>query len=247
MRALIVLILLSLSWHVCHAANDAPTPPPPPPDEFDQGLFEDALPQAAAPKPKSGERLVDLDATVKLHYLFSAPSSDNFTVTYRIRLSGVIVSKTALIRGNATIKTEIKGYLAKWTSGQCLLQVNVAGVPYEMTVTEDGDTSIKLGLQFKQKILEDWQSLCTFIDAPDSRFYTKGEPEKWISDALQKAKPSLDNILVPISETEKTSTKFTINRYSVKDSSVGSAEVDGSGTITIEPPPAPPSDQPKNP
>lgn len=203
---------------------------------FDQGLFEDALPKTQKAVAKPGDWGLAMDAVISVNYAFADAAKDKFKISYHIQLSGIAATFPALIRGNATIKTDISGYLAKWTSGQCLLQVDVAAVPYEMNVIKESEEKLKLSLQFKQKILEDWQSLCTFLDAPDRRFYTRGEPEKWIADALQKADPSLDKLTALIAKKNKTETKFKISKYSVKDGSVGSADVEGTGTITIQPP-----------
>lgn len=212
-------------------------------DNFDQGLFEDALPQAKLPKAKPGEWMVSLSADIIFNYTFFDSAKDNVKVTYHVELGGPMTAQASMIRGSAKIKTDVEGYLAKWNTGQCLLQVNIADVPYELTVVREGDTQLQLGLTFKQKILEDWQSLCTFLDSPDSRFYTKGEPEKWIGEALQKADPDLKEFSMAISDKEKTSTEFKISKYTVKDGNIGSADISGSGTITVTPPVHPPEDK----
>lgn len=243
LRALILVGLTALFSAPLFAATDvAPAGAPvakPDTENFDEGLFDDALPQAKAPKAKPNEWLTSLKADIAVNYTFNDATRDSFKITYHISLGGPMVTGTSMIRGNATVKTDISGFLAKWGSGQCLLQVSVPNIPYEMTVVRQGDNKVKLGLTFKQKILEDWQSLCTFLDAPDSRFYTKGEPEKWIGDALQKSEPDLNKLEMSISEKEKTETQFKISKYSVKDGSIGTAEVEGSGTVTIQPPAQP--------
>jgi hypothetical protein len=228
LRALIFVSVAALLSAPLFAATDA--------NSFDEGLFEDGLPQAKTPKAKPGEWMTSLAADITVNYTFNDAARDSFKITYHISLGGPMVATTSMLRGNATIKTDISGYLAKWGAGQCLLQVSVPNIPYEVTVVRQGEDKVKLGLIFKQKILEDWQSLCTFLDAPDSRFYTKGEPEKWIGDALQKSEPDLNKLEMSISEKEKTETKFKISKYSVKDGSIGTAEVEGAGTVTIQPP-----------
>lgn len=237
LRALIFALVLALPSQVLFAASTDPKTAPD--DAFDQGLFEDALPRTQAPKLKPGDWGITMAATITVDYTFADVTSDKFKIGYHIQLSGVAPIFPTLIRGNATIKTDTSGYLAKWTTGQCLLQVDVAAVPYEISVSKESEDKLKLALQFKQKILEDWQSLCTFLDAPDRRFYTRGEPEKWIAEALQKADPSLDKLIAPMSPKNKTETKFKITKYSVKDGNIGAADVEGSGTITIQPPAQP--------
>ncbi len=245
LRALIIGLFLALHSALLFAApatTDETAPvAKPDTDNFDQGLFEDALPGTSAlPKAKPGEWLISLGADITVHYTFNDAAKDSVKVVYHVELGGPMEAKATMIRGSAKIKTNIEGFLAKWNNGQCLLQVSIADVPYEMTVVREGDTTLKLGLLFKQKILEDWQSLCTFLDAPDSRFYTKGEPEKWIGEALQKSDPDLNKLSMTISEKEKTETKFKINKYTVKDGSIGSADIEGSGTVTVTPPVQPP-------
>lgn len=249
LRALILVLTLALACQSLLAADTtgksdaATTTTPVKDDSFDQGLFEDALPKTQAPNLKPGDWRLTMSADITVDYTFADTLKDNFKIGYHIQLSGVAPTFPTLIRGNATIKTDTSGYLAKWTTGQCLLQVDVAAVPYEMSVAKEGDDKLKVSLQFKQKILEDWQSLCTFLDAPDRRFYTRGEPEKWIADALQKADPSLDKLMAPMSPKNKTETKFKVSKYSVKDGSIGSANVEGSGTITLQPPVQPPEEK----
>lgn len=247
LRALIVLLILLALTPLAVAASDPGKPggpAVPKHDDFDEGLFEDVLPALQPGKAKATEWLISVAADITVNYTFTDNATrDNFKITYHINLSNPVGSFPAVARGSATIKTEIAGYLAKWTTGQCLLQVNVAAVPYEMNVTREGDDKMRLALQFKQKILEDWQSLCTFIDAPDSRFYTRGEPEKWISDALQKAEPSLDKLLATTNTKTKTETKFKILKYTVNDGRIGKADVEGSGSVVIEPPVQPPDEK----
>lgn len=238
LRVLFFLLCVALPCQPLSAADTPPSKPATPAtdDAFDQGLYEDALPNAQGPKLRPGDWGVTMTADISVDYTFKDTPSDKFKIGYHIQLNGVALIFPTLIRGNATIKTNTSGYLAKWTTGQCLLQVDVAAVPYEITVSKEGEEKLKLALQFKQKILEDWQSLCTFLDAPDRRFYTRGEPEKWIADALQKADPSLEKLIVPISPKNKTETKFKVSKYSVKDGNIGSADVEGTGTVIIQPP-----------
>lgn len=241
LRALILVGLAALFSAPLFAApspSDAPVAKPDT-EGFDEGLFEDALPQVKAPQAKPNEWQVTVAADITVNYTFNDASRENFKITYRVSLGGPMTTSTSMIRGSAKIKTDISGYLAKWGEGQCLLQVSIPNIPYEMTVVRQGEDKVKLGLLFKQKILEDWQSLCTFLDAPDSRFYTKGEPEKWIGEALQKSEPDLNKLEMSISDKEKTESKFKISKYSVKDGSIGTAEVEGSGTVTIQPPAQP--------
>ncbi len=242
LRAFILVLILTLPSASLHAVDKPAgkdglaTTAPIVDDSFDQGLFEDALPRTQPAKVGVGDWGLTMSADIIVNYTFTDTSRDKFKINYHIQLSGAAASLPTLIRGNATIKTDISGYLAKWTTGQCLLQVDVAAVPYEMNVAKESDDRLKISLQFKQRILEDWQSLCTFLDAPDRRFYTRGEPERWIAEALQKADPALDQLTAPIAKKDKTETKFKIGKYSVKDGSVGTADVEGSGSITIQPP-----------
>lgn len=230
LRPLFLVLAMALLSVPLHAADE---------DYFDQGLFEDALPQSQPTKAKPGEWLVTINADITVHYTFSNNTKDTYKIVYHLSLNNPVGSFPTVVRGTASIKPEITGYLAKWTTGQCLLQIDVSAVPYEIAVSKESDDKLKLALQFKQKILEDWQSLCTFVDAPDSRFYTRGEPEKWIADALQKAEPSLDKLSVPTAPKNRTETQFKIPKYTVNDGRIGTADVDGQGKVIIDPPSEP--------
>lgn len=204
---------------------------------FDQGLYEDALPQTpAGPIAKPTEWTLGIAMNITVDYVFLNPTKDNFKVKYQLVLGGPIGQTTGVIRGNAKIVSTVSGELAKWNLGQCLLQVSVADVPYEIQFNRDSDTKVHLQVHFKRAIMEDWQSTCTFLDAPDSRFNTKGEPEKWIAGALQKTDPALDKLIASISLKDKTETKFSIPKHTIKDETIGSAEVAGTATITLTPP-----------
>lgn len=176
---------------------------------------------------------VKLDVAIRANYVFSN-SPDSFVIKYRFTVEGQANADTALIRGNAEINAEVEGFLAKWPTGECLLDVTVPRVPFEITFRRSGEDKGSIALRFRRNILENWQSKCSFIDAPGARFETIGEPEKWLARALEKARPPLRSIVTDISDEETTSS-FVINKEIIDDPPLGTVEVEGTGIVTITP------------
>ncbi|MBI2345774.1 MAG: hypothetical protein HYV03_02585 [Deltaproteobacteria bacterium] len=212
-------------------------------ETFDEGLFEDArepapgLPEAPdgkQPGAPSPQRRLTIDAVVVVDYVFFH-SPDRFKVKYHLNLGGDVSQEISVLKGSAKISTDVSGYLAKWSEGECVLRVSIAEVPYEITFKKSSENEADVEVKFTQPILEDWESLCTFLDDPNAKLNTKGNPEKWIAIALEKASPSLNRLVTPLSTDEPTSLKFTIPKHTVKDENIGSAEVDGTGVVTIQP------------
>ena len=196
----------------------------------------DVPPGEMAEDAREGEELRDviIDGVISLNYIFDN-SPDNFVLKYHLHLEGKIAASTAVIKGNARIVAEVKGFLAKWPTGECKLLVNVPETPFQMTFRKTGDDKANVNLTFPRPITETWESKCTFKDAPNAKFDTKGEPEKWLSKALQRARPPLARMTVNLSSNETTTMKFQIRKQTLKDPPLGSAEVEGTGVITVKP------------
>lgn len=217
--------------------------PIPPEDMVEEG--PEAVPPAekpAAPKPveagAAGEgeeaRQIVIDSLVNMNYVFNG-SPDSFILKYHVHLEGKVAAATAVIKGNASIATEVTGYLAKWPTGNCKLTVNIPDTPFQMTFTKIGEERGNIDLKFTNPITEMWESLCTFTDAPDAKFNTKGDPEKWLAKALEKARPPLTRLTVNLNPEESTTMKFEISKQTIKDPPLGTAEFEGTGVITINP------------
>lgn len=176
---------------------------------------------------------VKIDAAIRVNYVF-ANSPDSFVIKYRFTVEGQANADTALIRGNAEINAEVEGFLAKWPTGECRLDVTVPRVPFELTFRRSGEDKGSIALRFRRNIMENWQSKCSFTDAPGARFETIGEPEKWLARALEKARPPLRSIVADITDEETTSS-FVINKEILDDPPLGTVEVEGTGIITITP------------
>lgn len=205
----------------------------------DEGLFEDALPErppTAEEKAKmaGASKRLDIDAVVIIKYMFNW-SADSYTVKYHINLGGDINNDTAVIKGNAKVATDISGFLSKTSAFECVLKVSIADVPYEITFRKTSDTEADINVALKGQILEDWESLCTFLDTSNAKFNTRGSPERWISMALEKAKPPLNRLPISIDPTKTTTSRFTINKHTVPDEGLGTAEIEGTGVVTIRP------------
>lgn len=176
---------------------------------------------------------VSLTAAVLVNYVFN-DSPDGFTVKYRFEIKGIANAETAVLRGDADISADVEGPLSRWPTGECRLSISVPKVPYELTFKKVGDEKTSLRLVFRRQINEDWQSRCTFSDAPGARFDTRGAPEVWLSKALDKARPPLKDLIADIGADE-TTTSFVISKETIGDPPLGSVEIDGTGVITIRP------------
>lgn len=173
-----------------------------------------------------------IDAVIVVNYTFA--DHETYNVKYRIELAGDLNADVGMIKGNAKVATDIGGYLAKTSLFECLLKVSIADVPYEIYFQKTGEKEAEINVAFKGQILEDWESLCTFLDASGAKFNTRGSPERWIGVALEKAKPPLTKIIMRVG-SKTTTTKFSILKHTVQEAGLGSAEIDGTGVVTLKP------------
>ena len=181
-----------------------------------------------------GKRSIVLDGAVTLNYVFDN-SPESFIIKYSFHVEGEAAANVAVIKGDAEIKSDVEGFLAKWPDGECKLTVTIPKVPFEMTFRQGSEDRGNMNMSFKEKILETWESRCTFSDTPGKTFQTRGNPEEWLNKALQKARPPLKAIALKLSADEETTTTFTISKQTFKDPPLGTAEVEGTGVITIKP------------
>lgn len=176
---------------------------------------------------------VTVTGAVMMNYVFNE-SSNNFTVKYRWEAKGQANAATAVIRGDADISADVQGPLSRWPTGECKLEVSIPKVPFEMTFRKPEGDRGTIKIVFKRPISEDWQSKCTFTDAPGARFNTRGLPESWLSKAMDKTRPSLKEITTEIGP-EETTTRFVINKEVISDPPLGSGEIEGTGVVTVRP------------
>lgn len=197
-------------------------------------------PPGAAPGAEVGARAegetrwaVKINAAIRAHYVFN-DSQDNFVVKYRWEIKGQANANSAVIRGDADINADVEGTLAKWPTGECKLEVSIPKVPFDLTFQHNAEDKGNIALKFRRQITEDWQSKCTFTDAPGVRFDTRGEPEKLLARVIEKARPPLRSIVMNIGQ-EETSSTFIINKETIDDPPLGTIEIEGTGVITITP------------
>jgi hypothetical protein len=176
---------------------------------------------------------IKINAAIRANYVFN-DSPDSFLVKYRWEIKGQANSETAVIRGDADVSADVEGFLAKWPTGECSLDITIPKIPFELTFRKSGEDKGSIALKFRRNILENWQSKCTFTDAPGARFETTGEPEKWLARAIEKARPPLRSIVADVTD-EETTTSFVINKEVFDDAPIGSVEIEGTGVITITP------------
>ena len=180
------------------------------------------------------QKEIIIEATFTVDYIFaeSLGSSSGFIIKYTFKIQGNINANVAVIKGNADIKTEVEGFLSKWPTGDCKLSINLPKIPFTMTFRKVGDEKAKVSLRFKGGIQEQWESKCTFQGGEE--FITTGPPEKWLTKALAKTSPPLRSLVAKIDpDSEKTTATFTVRKFNVKDDPIGSAQIEGSGTLTI--------------
>lgn len=228
---------------------DEPAPPAAPPEEVpeeaeepleeeepeEEPFVEDFIEETAPElREARGPKKITIDMVVYVDYQFF-DSTDAFKVNYHINMGGTANLSTALIKGSAEVATEVTGYLAKWPQGQCMLDVSIAKVPYEISYHQSGESEADINVQFKKDIAEKWESTCTFIGGVTRPFKSQGAPEKWIGDALGKTSPPISSIVAPVETGESTSTTFEISEYTVVEENLGSAKVKGTGIVTIQP------------
>lgn len=182
----------------------------------------------------SDRRKVIIDGMITLNYVFNdAPES--FIVNYHFRIEGEIRARTAVIRGEAVIDAKVEGVLAKWPGGECKLNISIPKAPFQVTFRRKGDSEdATINLRFTKPIMEEWESECTFGEGTKP-FITKGTPEKWLQRALSKTSPPLRSLVAKLSEDEKTTNNFLINKHQINDPPLGTIEAEGKGIITIIP------------
>jgi|GEM_PF-5752941 len=224
----------------------ATKPAPSEEEQFDEGLFDDEEGPAASESTAKGgasddeedkgfiPRKITIDAVVIVNYSFS-DTGESYNIKYHINMGGEVPADIGLIKGNAKVATDIGGFLAKTSAFECLLKVSIADVPYEITYKKVSDTEADITVAFKGQILEDWESLCTFLDTSGAKFNTRGAPEKWIGVALEKANPPLTKLSAPIDKIKTTTLKFSVPKQSVPDESLGTAQIEATGILTIQP------------
>lgn len=226
-------------------------------DYFDEGLFNDeegATGKTTSTAGKTGAeqeenegfipRKITIDAVVIVNYSF-ADTGESYNVKYHINMGGKVVADIGIIKGNAKVATDIGGFLAKTSAFECLLKVSIADVPYEIAFKKVSDTEADINVSFKDQILEDWESMCTFLDTSSAKFNTRGAPERWIGVALEKASPPLSRLTTPIDPVKTTTLKFSVPKQSVPEESLGTAQIEATGVVTIQPERAP-KERPEN-
>lgn len=202
-------------------------------DDVRLGIPIDVEAEDLEPGEEENRWRIKINAAIRANYVFN-DSPDSFLIKYRWEIEGQANAQTAVIRGDADISADVEGFLAKWPTGECSLSVTIPKIPFEMTFNKSEEEKGSVSLKFRRNILENWQSKCTFTDAPGARFETSGDPERWLARAVEKARPPLRSIVADITD-EETTTSFVINKEILDDPPLGTVEIEGTGVITISP------------
>lgn len=179
---------------------------------------------------------IRMTSQITMNYVFN-DSPDSFLITYRLELSEPVHNKADVLKGSAKIGVSIKGFLAKWPSGECTLNISASEAPYEIIYNRHQEENAKINIRFTGTILEQWQSNCQFKDQAGSKFTTTGNPEKWLDRALKVAAREFTDMTLPVDRYHKQSHKqdFELKRFILADPPLGSAEIEGSGTVELMP------------
>jgi|SRR3989338_6484067 len=184
---------------------------------------------------EAGVLKVRIQGTVSLSYVF-AESPESFVITYNFSVEDFIRNKVEVKTGEAEIRAQVKGALAKWPSGECQLMITVGKIPYEVIFNRVKEDEARIDLKFKNSILETWESKCKFSDAGGREFNTVGTPEKWLDSALTKTQPPLRRMLIKFPEgSTPSSVDFNIERHLIPDVPLGSVEIEGKGKLELIP------------
>lgn len=179
---------------------------------------------------------VSIKANYGLNYVF-AESPESFVIHYKLNLEGTAKNKIQILKGKAHIDTDVKGFLAKWPTGGCELRISISEVPYEMVFNKVAEDKVRLDTKIDEQITERWESNCKFTDAPRAKFNTVGNPERWIHEAIRKSARLLRDVKIPVDRLHKqiTRVQFNVDPFLIADPPLGSAEIEGKGTIEIIP------------
>lgn len=177
-----------------------------------------------------------IKADIGLNYVF-AEAPESFVISYNLNMEGMARNKVDIIRGSGRVGTKVEGLLAQWPTGECLLKISVSEFPFEIIFTKLEEERVQLDTKITNEIEERWESNCVFTDAPKAKFNTSGNTERWISKALERSAHLLRGLQIPIDRLHKQTTtlNFDIQRFMIADPPLGSAEMDGKGTIEIIP------------
>lgn len=256
------LLLVAIALVSGVRAADPPTAPATTNDDWEnnpeeQGLFEDVTkpkpetkPPAAPPPPQPPYRIFAFSTDVILDYYFYG-GNNQFTLTYHIDVNDQIELPmtnqppqltTRVLAGNAGVNTEVEGYLAKGAGIQCLLEVQIPKLPYQVQYRETSTTAAIVNVQRLGPAAEDWSSNCLFSDDPEAVFKTSGPPEKWMDEVLAQLLEQLKIIDVSLSDTYEVTKDFRIEPQRIEDGNIGRMDIRGEGNIIIGAPqePVPP-------
>ncbi len=214
--------------------DSTPSPAEPPVDKALKEEVKKTFSDIAPGDMETGVLKVSIEGTVSLNYVF-AESPENFIITYNFKLEDFVRNKVDVLKGDAEITADVKGYLAKWPTGACTLNVSIGKIPYEIIFNRIKEDEARVDLKFKESILEKWESKCTFVDAPGAEFKTTGTPEKWLDEALKKTTPSLRRLILKMPQGSPTAVDFKIETTMIPDTPLGSSEIKGSGKVALSP------------
>lgn len=193
------------------------------------------LENGAEERPAEEPYQIEMQVEVEMNYVFEE-SPDNFIIKYSMNLEGETQNKKQVIQGQAHAKASVEGFLAKWPSGECVLNIEIEEIPFEMIFAKLGERMVRVNTKHED-FEELWRSNCLFSDAPGAKFTTTGKKERWFAQVLSRASHILRDIKMTMDPNHRlpTTLRSNIQRFMIADPPLGSAEIDGKLVLTVTP------------
>jgi len=186
-------------------------------------------------------RYLRLVTDITLDYLFLY-NKQTITLTYHIDTrqrfdlpATVDIPVHATLKGKAPVLVAANSALVQWNDGRCDLLVQVPDAPFELRYSEPRPGLGSVTLDSFGPVSEAWESQCSMLSDPTTRFDTSGPPEQWINHVFAKMKEQLKDFSIPAIDSIETSETFRVEAESVKDDNVGNIDLRAQGMILLEP------------
>lgn len=244
LTAAMMCLIVSMAWAEEDLTEPLPIEPEPPTTQQPPSDTEPQTPGQPAPKKadelppaKVKESQLTLDMAALAEYTFY-DTLDHYGIKYHLKLTCPKIDMTKRMSdcsGKAEITTQVDGFLAKGGNIECKLQTIPSETPYEINIIRTPDNRCKVKVTLSKTIVEDWQSVCVFLDDPLAKFVTKGEPEKLLQAALDRAEPKLAELGLDDCGSGNASVSLKVPQYKIDEVNLGYWEIEGFGSLAFEP------------
>lgn len=170
--------------------------------------------------------------------------SVKYTTTIKENID--LTQKNALVRGQATIETEVTGLYAKSQFYTCSLDVEVEPSDIEIKSktkstldpeTDETKTQVTLQIHFDKSYHENWYSQCQGTDNSSLNTIAKDAPENYNLQILDLLEPTLKGLIIEeFNMNESVSFDLEMDSFESEDYDTGeSLFYEGSASITLTP------------